>query len=80
MDAIPGLVFDTAKEDVALRRSIPRQLLMVSVGGTQGIMVHPGDLSGRKSSVRPSFSIFKSVKLGIVVELPCGGPVLLLQL
>ncbi|NXY42272.1 RIOX2 oxygenase, partial [Ceuthmochares aereus] len=28
LDAIPGLVFDTAKEDVALRRSIPRQLLM----------------------------------------------------
>lgn len=30
LDAIPGLVFDTAKEDVALRTSIPRQLLMVS--------------------------------------------------
>ncbi|KFP50724.1 Bifunctional lysine-specific demethylase and histidyl-hydroxylase MINA, partial [Cathartes aura] len=28
LDAIPGLVFDTAKEDVALRTSIPRQLLM----------------------------------------------------
>ncbi|NXP07968.1 RIOX2 oxygenase, partial [Thinocorus orbignyianus] len=28
LDAIPGLVFDTAKEDMALRTSIPRQLLM----------------------------------------------------
>ncbi|NXO56242.1 RIOX2 oxygenase, partial [Aramus guarauna] len=28
LDAIPGLVFDTAKEDVVLRTSIPRQLLM----------------------------------------------------
>ncbi|XP_027554178.1 ribosomal oxygenase 2 isoform X1 [Neopelma chrysocephalum] len=28
LDAIPGLVFDTAKDDVALRTSIPRQLLM----------------------------------------------------
>ncbi|NWU17758.1 RIOX2 oxygenase, partial [Cephalopterus ornatus] len=28
LDALPGLVFDTAKDDVALRRSIPRQLLM----------------------------------------------------
>ncbi|NXU42213.1 RIOX2 oxygenase, partial [Drymodes brunneopygia] len=28
LDAIPGLVFDTAKEDMALRRSIPRKLLM----------------------------------------------------
>ncbi|KFW67005.1 Bifunctional lysine-specific demethylase and histidyl-hydroxylase MINA [Pygoscelis adeliae] len=28
LDAIPGLVFDTAKEDVVLRASIPRQLLM----------------------------------------------------
>ncbi|KFZ56183.1 Bifunctional lysine-specific demethylase and histidyl-hydroxylase MINA [Podiceps cristatus] len=28
LDVIPGLVFDTAKEDVALRTSIPRQLLM----------------------------------------------------
>ncbi|NXM54392.1 RIOX2 oxygenase, partial [Illadopsis cleaveri] len=28
LDAIPGLVFDTAREDVALRMSIPRQLLM----------------------------------------------------
>ncbi|NWR44401.1 RIOX2 oxygenase, partial [Regulus satrapa] len=28
LDAIPGLVFDAAKEDVALRTSIPRQLLM----------------------------------------------------
>ncbi|NWH69860.1 RIOX2 oxygenase, partial [Piaya cayana] len=28
LDAIPSLVFDTAKKDVALRRSIPRQLLM----------------------------------------------------
>ncbi|NXJ79411.1 RIOX2 oxygenase, partial [Trogon melanurus] len=28
LDTIPGLVFDTAKEDVALRTSIPRQLLM----------------------------------------------------
>ncbi|NWU29776.1 RIOX2 oxygenase, partial [Dyaphorophyia castanea] len=28
LDAIPGLVFDTAKEDLALRTSIPRQLLM----------------------------------------------------
>ncbi|NXG00364.1 RIOX2 oxygenase, partial [Sakesphorus luctuosus] len=28
LDAIPGLVFDTAKDDVALRKSIPRQLLM----------------------------------------------------
>ncbi|XP_054021894.1 ribosomal oxygenase 2 [Dryobates pubescens] len=33
LDAIPGLVFETAKEDVALRTSIPRQLLMqVDVG------------------------------------------------
>ncbi|XP_062453091.1 ribosomal oxygenase 2 isoform X3 [Rhea pennata] len=31
LDAIPGLVFDTAKEDVALRTSIPRQLLMVDI-------------------------------------------------
>ncbi|XP_017932625.1 ribosomal oxygenase 2 isoform X3 [Manacus vitellinus] len=30
LDAIPGLVFDTAKDDVALRTSIPRQLLMVN--------------------------------------------------
>lgn len=30
LDAIPGLVFNTAKEDVALRTSIPRRLLMVS--------------------------------------------------
>lgn len=30
LDTIPGLVLDTAKEDVALRTSIPRQLLMVS--------------------------------------------------
>lgn len=30
LDAIPGLVFNTAKEDVALRTSIPRKLLMVS--------------------------------------------------
>ncbi|NXC29251.1 RIOX2 oxygenase, partial [Campylorhamphus procurvoides] len=30
LDAIPGLVFDTAKDDVTLRRSIPRQLLMVA--------------------------------------------------
>lgn len=30
LDAIPGLVFSTAKEDVALRTSIPRKLLMVS--------------------------------------------------
>ncbi|KAJ7416483.1 Bifunctional lysine-specific demethylase and histidyl-hydroxylase MINA [Willisornis vidua] len=29
LDAIPCLVFDTAKDDVALRKSIPRQLLMV---------------------------------------------------
>uniref|UniRef100_A0A8D0GV40 Bifunctional lysine-specific demethylase and histidyl-hydroxylase n=1 Tax=Sphenodon punctatus TaxID=8508 RepID=A0A8D0GV40_SPHPU len=29
LDVIPGLVFDTAKEDVELRTSIPRQLLMV---------------------------------------------------
>ncbi|XP_010133320.1 PREDICTED: bifunctional lysine-specific demethylase and histidyl-hydroxylase MINA isoform X2 [Buceros rhinoceros silvestris] len=29
LDTIPGLVFDTAKDDVALRTSIPRQLLMV---------------------------------------------------
>uniref|UniRef100_A0A8C3XHR9 Bifunctional lysine-specific demethylase and histidyl-hydroxylase n=1 Tax=Chelydra serpentina TaxID=8475 RepID=A0A8C3XHR9_CHESE len=28
LDTIPGLVFDTAKEDVDLRTSIPRQLLM----------------------------------------------------
>ncbi|KAM9628749.1 ribosomal oxygenase 2 isoform 6-T6 [Morphnus guianensis] len=28
LDAIPGLVFDSAKEDVVLRTSIPRQLLM----------------------------------------------------
>ncbi|XP_021257474.1 ribosomal oxygenase 2 isoform X3 [Numida meleagris] len=28
LDAIPGLVFNTAKEDVALRASIPRKLLM----------------------------------------------------
>ncbi|NXF79821.1 RIOX2 oxygenase, partial [Sclerurus mexicanus] len=28
LDAIPGLVFDTAKDDVTLRTSIPRQLLM----------------------------------------------------
>ncbi|XP_025939155.1 ribosomal oxygenase 2 isoform X3 [Apteryx rowi] len=28
LDAIPGLVFDTAKEEVVLRTSIPRQLLM----------------------------------------------------
>ncbi|KAM9567964.1 ribosomal oxygenase 2 isoform 2-T2 [Guaruba guarouba] len=28
LDAIPALVFDTAKEDVALRTSIPRKLLM----------------------------------------------------
>ncbi|XP_039246904.1 ribosomal oxygenase 2-like isoform X1 [Pipra filicauda] len=28
LDAVPGLVFDTAKDDVALRTSIPRQLLM----------------------------------------------------
>ncbi|NWH93703.1 RIOX2 oxygenase, partial [Aegithalos caudatus] len=28
LDTIPGLVFDTAKEDVELRTSIPRQLLM----------------------------------------------------
>uniref|UniRef100_A0A8C4VVF2 Bifunctional lysine-specific demethylase and histidyl-hydroxylase n=1 Tax=Gopherus evgoodei TaxID=1825980 RepID=A0A8C4VVF2_9SAUR len=28
LDAIPGLVFDTAKENVDLRTSIPRQLLM----------------------------------------------------
>ncbi|XP_067402365.1 ribosomal oxygenase 2 isoform X2 [Emydura macquarii macquarii] len=28
LDAIPGLVFDTAKEDLDLRTSIPRQLLM----------------------------------------------------
>uniref|UniRef100_A0A803YIP5 Bifunctional lysine-specific demethylase and histidyl-hydroxylase n=1 Tax=Meleagris gallopavo TaxID=9103 RepID=A0A803YIP5_MELGA len=28
LDAIPGLVFNTAKEDVALRTSIPRKLLM----------------------------------------------------
>ncbi|XP_013042432.3 ribosomal oxygenase 2 isoform X1 [Anser cygnoides] len=28
LDAIPGLVFDTAKDDVALRTGIPRQLLM----------------------------------------------------
>ncbi|NWX88408.1 RIOX2 oxygenase, partial [Nothoprocta ornata] len=28
LDAIPGLVFDTAKEDVMLRKGIPRQLLM----------------------------------------------------
>ncbi|NXI43936.1 RIOX2 oxygenase, partial [Galbula dea] len=28
LDAIPGLVFDAAKDDVALRTSIPRQLLM----------------------------------------------------
>ncbi|XP_046796045.1 ribosomal oxygenase 2 isoform X2 [Gallus gallus] len=28
LDAIPGLVFSTAKEDVALRTSIPRKLLM----------------------------------------------------
>ncbi|NXI57611.1 RIOX2 oxygenase, partial [Chloroceryle aenea] len=35
LDAIPGLVFDTAKEDVALRKSIPRQLLMqVDIGDT----------------------------------------------
>ncbi|XP_061221321.1 ribosomal oxygenase 2 isoform X3 [Neopsephotus bourkii] len=31
LDAIPGLVFDAAKEDVALRTSIPRKLLMVDV-------------------------------------------------
>ncbi|XP_064499747.1 ribosomal oxygenase 2 isoform X3 [Pseudopipra pipra] len=30
LDAIPGLVFDTAKDDVVLRTSIPRQLLMVN--------------------------------------------------
>ncbi|NWR36895.1 RIOX2 oxygenase, partial [Tachuris rubrigastra] len=28
LDAIPGLVFDTAKDDLVLRTSIPRQLLM----------------------------------------------------
>ncbi|XP_075765129.1 ribosomal oxygenase 2 isoform X2 [Pelodiscus sinensis] len=31
LDVIPGLLFDTAKEDVALRTSIPRQLLMVDI-------------------------------------------------
>ncbi|KAJ7424304.1 Bifunctional lysine-specific demethylase and histidyl-hydroxylase MINA [Pitangus sulphuratus] len=30
LDAIPGLVFDTAKDDVVLRTSIPRRLLMVN--------------------------------------------------
>ncbi|NWI60495.1 RIOX2 oxygenase, partial [Calyptomena viridis] len=33
LDAIPGLVFDAAKDDVALRTSIPRQLLLqVNIG------------------------------------------------
>lgn len=49
------------------------------VGGTQGIMVHPGDLSDRKSSVRPSLWIFRSVKLWFAVGPPYGGPVLLLH-
>lgn len=45
------------------------------VGGTQGIMVHPGDLSDSKSSVRPSFWIL-SVQLRIVLGPLYGGPVL----
>ncbi|OXB59853.1 hypothetical protein ASZ78_009309 [Callipepla squamata] len=35
LDVIPGLVFSTAKEDVALRTSIPRKLLMqVDIAGS----------------------------------------------
>ncbi|XP_033925376.1 uncharacterized protein [Melopsittacus undulatus] len=42
LDALPGLVFDAAKEDVALRTSILRKLLLVDVADSRGKLSNLG--------------------------------------
>lgn len=46
LDTISGLVFDTAKTDVALRAGIPRQLLLVRSKGRWGGRGSCGSRSG----------------------------------